>query len=383
MKPLQVVVAIDSFKGSATSLQAGTWVSEGLKRADPLVHTQVLPIADGGEGTVVALTTALNGKIMSQPVTGPLGQSVSASWGWLPHQTAVIEMAEASGLQYTQQTPVEAMKASTIGVGELVRAAIQHGAKTLYVGLGGSATTDGGVGMARALGYEFYDQFDQPIASGAAGLATLSRIDETKRLAALDQVQVIMLSDVSNPLAGPAGAAPIFGAQKGLTASQRVKVDRDLAHFGQLLATNCGQDVAEMPGAGAAGGLGAGLLAFLHAQSQSGIDTIMQLVGLEDALPQADLVITGEGHLDAQSIRGKAPIGIAKAAKQFGLPVIALVGARSVELDAVYQNGIDAVLPIGLGPKSLTQAMAEVKTNLIAAGETAMRLFLLKPKKYS
>lgn len=380
MKPLQVVVAIDSFKGSATSLQAGTWVSEGIKRADPFVHTQVIPIADGGEGTVAALTTALNGKIMSQQVTGPLGQSVSASWGWLPHHQAVIEMAEASGLRYTHQTPVEAMKASTIGVGELIQAVIQHGAKTIYVGLGGSATTDGGVGMARALGYEFYDQFDQPIASGAAGLTTLTRIDVTKRQPALDQVQVIMLSDVSNPLAGPAGAARIFGAQKGLTASQRLAVDRDLAHFGQLLARDCDQAVAELPGAGAAGGLGAGLLAFLHAQSQSGIDTIMKLVGLAEALSQADLVITGEGHLDAQSIRGKAPIGIAKAAKQFSLPVIALVGARSVKLDDVYQNGIDAVLPIGLGPQSLSQAMAEVKTNLIVAGETAIRLFFLAPK---
>lgn len=382
MKPLQVVVAIDSFKGSATSLQAATWVSTGLKRANANMHTIEIPIADGGEGTVVALTAALNGKMMSQQVTGPLGQAVVATWGWLPHHQAVIEMAEASGLQYTHQTPVEAMKASTIGVGELIKAAIQHGATTLYVGLGGSATTDGGVGMARALGYEFYDQCDQPIASGAAGLATLTHIDATKRLAALDQVQVIVLSDVSNPLAGQAGAAQVFGAQKGLTASQRLAVDRDLARFGQLLASDCGQAVAELPGAGAAGGLGAGLLAFAHAQSQSGIESIMQLVGLADALPKADLVITGEGHLDAQSIRGKAPIGIAKAAKQFGLPVIALVGARSVELDDVYQNGIDAVLPIGLGPQSLTQAMAEVKTNLITAGETAMRLFLLAPKQH-
>lgn len=377
MKPLQVVVAIDSFKGSATSLQAATWVSEGLKRANAHVQTKVIPIADGGEGTVVALTIALHGKIITQTVTGPLGQSVSASWGWLPQHTAVIEMAEASGLQYTHQTPAEAMAASTIGVGELIQAAIQKGATTIYVGLGGSATTDGGVGMARALGYEFYDQNDQPIASGATGLATLARIEATDHLAAMDQVQVIMLSDVSNPLAGPDGAATIYGAQKGLTASQRQKVDHDLAHLGDLLAENCDAAIAAMPGAGAAGGLGAGLLAFAHAKSRSGIETILQLVRLKTALQHADLVITGEGQLDAQSLRGKAPIGIAQAAKQFGLPVIALVGARSDNLQAVYQYGIDAVLPITPRPQSLEQAVIEVKNNLIMAGETAMRLFML------
>lgn len=377
MKPLQVVVPIDSFKGSATSLQAATWVSEGLKRANAHVQTKVIPIADGGEGTVVALTTALHGKIITQTVTGPLGQSVSASWGWLPQHTAVIEMAEASGLQYTHQTPAEAMAASTIGVGELIQAAIQKGATTIYVGLGGSATTDGGVGMARALGYEFYDQNDQPIASGATGLATLARIEATDHLAAMDQVQVIMLSDVSNPLAGPDGAATIYGAQKGLTASQRQKVDHDLAHLGDLLAENCDAAIAAMPGAGAAGGLGAGLLAFAHAKSRSGIETILQLVRLKTALQHADLVITGEGQLDAQSLRGKAPIGIAQAAKQFGLPVIALVGARSDNLQAVYQYGIDAVLPITPRPQSLEQAVIEVKNNLIMAGETAMRLFML------
>lgn len=377
MKPLQVVVAIDSFKGSATSLQAATWVSEGLKRANAHVQTKVIPIADGGEGTVVALTIALHGKIITQTVTGPLGQSVSASWGWLPQHTAVIEMAEASGLQYMHQTPAEAMAASTIGVGELIQAAIQKGATTIYVGLGGSATTDGGVGMARALGYEFYDQNDQPIASGATGLATLARIEATDHLAAMDQVQVIMLSDVSNPLAGPDGAATIYGAQKGLTASQRQKVDHDLAHLGDLLAENCDAAIAAMPGAGAAGGLGAGLLAFAHAKSRSGIETILQLVRLKTALQHADLVITGEGQLDAQSLRGKAPIGIAQAAKQFGLPVIALVGARSDNLQAVYQYGIDAVLPITPRPQSLEQAVIEVKNNLIMAGETAMRLFML------
>lgn len=377
MKPLQVVVAIDSFKGSATSLQAATWVSEGLKRANAHVQTKVIPIADGGEGTVVALTTALHGKIITQTVTGPLGQSVSASWGWLPQHTAVIEMAEASGLQYTHQTPAEAMAASTIGVGELIQAAIQKGATTIYVGLGGSATTDGGVGMARALGYEFYDQNDQPIASGATGLATLARIEATDHLAAMDRVQVIMLSDVSNPLAGPDGAATIYGAQKGLTASQRQKVDHDLAHLGDLLAENCDAAIAAMPGAGAAGGLGAGLLAFAHAKSRSGIETILQLVRLKTALQHADLVITGEGQLDAQSLRGKVPIGIAQAAKQFGLPVIALVGARSDNLQAVYQYGIDAVLPITPRPQSLEQAVIEVKNNLIMAGETAMRLFML------
>lgn len=375
--PLRVVLAIDSFKGSATSLQAESWVGAGIKRVEPNTHVISVPIADGGEGTVAALTHALNGKVMTNKVSGPLGTSVTAQWGALPHHAAVIEMAAASGLNLSPQTPTAAMQASTYGVGELIRIAIQQGATTVYVGLGGSATTDGGVGMARALGYEFYDHDDQPIASGAAGFATLTRIDDTQRLKALDQVSVIMLSDVTNPLAGDNGAAMIYGGQKGLTLAQRQQVDQQLQHFGELLDAYAGRMIQKLPGAGAAGGLGAGLLAFTHAQSRSGIEAILQLVGLDEAVANADLVITGEGHLDAQSLNGKAPIGIAHAAKKYDLPVIALVGAYSDDLNAVYQQGIDVVLAIGHGPQSLAQAVANVKSNLITAGEMVMRMLLL------
>ncbi|WP_125708138.1 glycerate kinase [Lacticaseibacillus porcinae] len=375
--PLHVVLAIDSFKGSATSLQAETWVSAGIKCVEPNVKITNLPIADGGEGTVAALTEALHGKVLTAHVTGPLGKSVTAQWGSLPHNAAVIEMAQASGLHLSPQTPSAAMQASTYGVGELIRMAIEQGATTIYVGLGGSATTDGGIGMARALGYEFYDQDDQPIASGAAGLATLTRIDDTQHLEALDQVSVIMLSDVLNPLAGDNGAAMIYGGQKGLTVAQRQAVDLGLQHFGKIVDKYAGQMIQHFPGAGAAGGLGAGLLAFTHAQNRSGIDTILQLARLNETLANADLVITGEGHLDAQSLNGKAPIGIAHAAKKYGLPVIAIVGAHSDDLEAVYQQGIDAVLAIGHGPQSLVEAVANVKSNLMATGATVMRMLLL------
>ena len=377
-KPIQVVLAIDSFKGSATSAQAESWVKAGLLRAQADAKITQVPIADGGEGTVAALTTALHGTIITQSVSGPLGQLVSAQWGWLDPHAAVIETAQASGLHLTSGSLDDAMKASTYGVGQCVKAAIDRGAHTIYVGLGGSATTDGGVGMAEALGVRFYDAFDQPIAPGAKGLAALKRIDVSQRLPQLDEVSVILLSDVTNPLAGPNGAAMVYGAQKGLTATARRKVDRDLQHLGALMAKTVGRNIADQPGAGAAGGLGAGFLAFTQAQSRSGIDEILQLVGLDDALRQADLVITGEGRIDAQSLNGKAPLGVAHAAKRQQVPVVALVGARAADLGDVYALGIDAVMPISSGPQSLAEAMASVKPNLMAAGETALRIFLLK-----
>ncbi|WP_262316379.1 glycerate kinase [Lacticaseibacillus parakribbianus] len=381
MAPLHIVVAIDSFKGSATSLQAATWVAEGIRRVQPDAAVSPVPIADGGEGTVVALTTALNGRLIQKTVTGPLaGQRVSATFGMLDAETAVVEMAQASGLNLTSQESADALRASTYGVGELIEAALDEGAKVIYVGLGGSATTDGGVGMAKALGVSFQNAQGQPIPCGAQGLSELATIDVRQLDSRLQNVSVRLLSDVTNPLYGKKGAAAIYGPQKGLTKRQIPAVEKGLAHYAELLSQVVGRDIAHRPGAGAAGGLGAGLMAFTNAEVFPGIDAIRRLVGLDRLLVDADLVITGEGKMDAQSLNGKAPIGIARAAKRYGVPVVALVGARSADLAAVYAAGIDALWAVGLGPESLQEAIAHVQENLTCAGETVMRAFLLNKK---
>lgn len=377
---MRVVVAIDSFKGSATSLQAANWVGKGIARAAPDADVVKIPIADGGEGTVEALTTALHGRVVRRQVTGPLGGQVSAEFGLLNPTTAVIEMAQASGITLTKQAPEDALRASTYGVGELIRAAIDEGADTIYIGLGGSATTDGGAGMAKALGVQFFDANGQAIACGAQGLAKLARIDTSRLDPRLAHVAIRVLSDVTNPLMGPKGAAAIYGPQKGLTDGAIPQVDGWLAHYAALVQVATGRDVAQASGAGAAGGLGAGLLAFTNAKMYRGIEKILELLQVSTQIETADLVITGEGRMDAQSINGKAPIGIAHAAKRFGVPVVALVGARSDDLGAVYAEGIDAVWSILNRPQTLAEAMANVAVNLTTAGETAIRVFQMKRK---
>ncbi|WP_346345058.1 glycerate kinase [Lacticaseibacillus paracasei] len=373
-------MAIDSFKGSATSLQAANWVGKGIARAAPDADVVKIPIADGGEGTVEALTTALHGRVVRRQVTGPLGGQVSAEFGLLNPTTAVIEMAQASGITLTKQAPEDALRASTYGVGELIRAAIDEGADTIYIGLGGSATTDGGAGMAKALGVQFFDANGQAIACGAQGLAKLARIDTSRLDPRLAHVAIRVLSDVTNPLIGPKGAAAIYGPQKGLTDGAIPQVDGWLAHYAALVQVATGRDVDQASGAGAAGGLGAGLLAFTNAKMYRGIEKILELLQVSTQIETADLVITGEGRMDAQSINGKAPIGIAHAAKRFGVPVVALVGARSDDLGAVYAEGIDAVWSILNRPQTLAEAMANVAVNLTTAGETAIRVFQMKRK---
>lgn len=378
---MHIVVAIDSFKGSATSLQAAQWVEQGIHKVIPDAKVSKVPIADGGEGTVAALTAALHGRVVAKRVTGPLGEQVDAEFGMLDDTTAVVEMAQASGLNLTSQAPQQAMRASTYGVGELIEAAIDEGATTIYLGLGGSASTDGGAGMAKALGVRFDTAAGEPISCGACGLADLAKIDMADLDPRIKQVTIKILSDVTNPLTGPAGAAAVYGPQKGLTQAQVPQVDKWLAHYAKLVASTVGQDIGALPGAGAAGGLGTGLLAFTNAKIYRGIDEILQLVQLDAQLTDCDLVITGEGSMDAQSLNGKAPIGIAKAAKAHGVPVVALVGARAADLDAVYDAGIDAVWAIGLGPTSLAEALKQVQRNLTIAGETVIRAFLMKRSK--
>ena len=355
-----------------------------------------MPLADGGEGTLDA-SAARGGELVTCEVAGPFGERVPARMlvdG--EHESAVIEMAEAAGIGYSPCTESAALAATTYGVGELMLRAVRMGAKTLYIGLGGSATNDGGAGMLQALGARVVDDQGCDVAPGLAGLEHVSSIDLTSALRTLSGARIVVLSDVENPLVGRRGALAVFGGQKGLPADDAEvlrRYDSWMVGYGRLLdaaitgvraqgllrvpegARTFGS-VLGVPGAGAAGGLGAALLA-LGAELRSGVETVLDLVGFDERVRDVDLVITGEGNMDEQSAAGKAPVGVARRAKRYGKPVIAVVGGRADNLDAVYGQGIDLVLPICRKPMGLEQALdpQEATTNLICAGEAAARSY--------
>lgn len=395
-RPRRVLLAIDSFKGSVSSAQAEAAVAEGARRAWPDAEMAALPLADGGEGTLDAIA-ARGGELSTCEVAGPLGDRVSARMlvdG--EHKSAVIEMAEAAGIRYSPCTESAALAATTYGVGELMLRAVRAGAKTIYIGLGGSVTNDGGAGMLQALGAHLVDECGRNIAPGLAGLEHVTSIDLAPALRALSGARVVVLSDVENPLVGRRGALAVFGGQKGLPtddAAALSRYDSWMVGYGRLLdaaitgvraqgllrvpegARTFGS-VLGVPGAGAAGGLGAALLA-LGAELRSGVETVLDLIGFDERVRDADLVITGEGNMDEQSAAGKAPVGVARRAKRYGKPVVAVVGGRADNLDAVYGRGIDLVLPICRKPMPLDQALGvqEATTNLICAGESAARAY--------
>ena len=395
-RPRRVLLAIDSFKGSVSSSQAESAVAEGMRRVWPDAEVRALPLADGGEGTLDAVA-ACGGEVVACEVAGPLGDRVSARMlvdG--ERESAVIEMAEAAGIGYSPCTESAALAASTYGVGEFMLRAVRAGAKTIYIGLGGSATNDGGAGMLQALGAHLVDECGCNIAPGLAGLEHVASIDLAPALRVLGGARVVALSDVENPLVGRRGALAVFGGQKGLpTDDDEVlrRYDSWMVGYGRLLdaaitgaraqgllrvpegARTFGS-VLGVPGAGAAGGLGAALLA-LGAELRSGVETVLDLIGFDERVRDADLVITGEGNMDEQSAAGKAPVGVARRAKRYGKPVVAVVGGRADNLDAVYGQGIDLVLPICRKPMDLEQALdpQEAATNLICAGEAAAQAF--------
>ena len=395
-RPRRVLLAIDSFKGSVSSAQAEAAVAEGVRRVWPDAQVSALLLADGGEGTLDAIA-ACGGELMTCEVTGPLGDRLSARMlvdG--ERESAVIEMAEAAGIGYSPCTEPAALAATTYGVGELMLRAVRAGAKTLYIGLGGSATNDGGAGMLQALGARLVDECGCNIAPGLAGLEQVASVDLAPALQALDGARVVVLSDVENPLVGRRGALAVFGGQKGLPTDDVEALggyDGWMVGYGRLLDTAIAEvraqgllrvpegartfgSVLGVPGAGAAGGLGAALLA-LGAELRSGVETVLDLVGFDERVRDVDLVITGEGNIDEQSAAGKAPVGVARRAKRYGKPVAAVVGGRAVNLDAVYEQGIDLVLPICRKPMDLEQAIdpQEAATNLICAGESAARSY--------
>lgn len=376
---MKIVVAMDSLKGSLSSLEAGKAVRKGALQADPQADVTVRPLADGGEGTVEALVTGMNGTRCQVTVTGPMGEPVACTYGILPDgQTAVVEMSGAAGLTLVDPARRDPMRATTYGVGEVLRDAIGRGCRRFLVGIGGSATNDGGVGMLQALGYEFLDASGRPIAPGAAGLADLHTIRADHVLPQLARCTFKIACDVTNPLCGPQGCSTVYGPQKGATPAMIEKMDGWLDRYAAL-AARLYPDKADPdhPGAGAAGGMGFAFLAFTNAVLESGIDIVLTETALAAYIRQADLVVTGEGRLDGQTAMGKAPVGVARLAKRYGKPVIAFAGSVAPEAAACNEKGIDAFFPILRGSCTLEEAMQPdtARRNLTDTAEQVFRLW--------
>ena len=366
MKTLKkVVIAPDSFKESLSALEVAEAIERGFRQIFPQVQYVKLPMADGGEGTVDSMVAATGGEIVTVAVTGPLGQPVQAFYGLLGEgETAVIEMAAASGLHLAPKAQRDPRMTTSYGTGELILAALERGVKTIILGIGGSATNDGGAGMMQALGARLLDENRQALPPGGAALAQLAYIDLSGVDPRLQQVSITAACDVDNPLCGANGASAVFGPQKGATPEMVTQLDAALRHYGTLLEQATGREVINAPGAGAAGGMGAALLGMLNARLRPGIEIVIETLQLEEALRDADLVITGEGRLDSQSIHGKTPIGVARVAKRFGLPVIGIAGSLSKDYQVVHQHGIDAAFSVLDRVVSLEDALAEAANNL-------------------
>lgn len=374
---MKLVIAPDSFKESLSARQAAQAIAAGWRAVYPQAQIHLCPMADGGEGTVDAVLAATGGQRRELKVCGPLGQPVQAHWGWLEDAQAVIEMAAASGLHWVAPAQRDARITTTRGTGELILAALDAGARRIILGIGGSATNDGGAGLLRALGVGLLDAAGQPLAEGGAALIDLQRIDLDGLDPRLAQVEILVAADVDNPLCGPRGASHVFGPQKGASPAQIEQLDQALAHFADVMAAALGEDYRDVPGVGAAGGLGFAARAVLSARFRPGIELVAELSGLAEAMQGADLVITGEGRLDGQSLHGKTPVGVARVARAVGVPVIALAGSLGEGYQRVYEAGIDAAFSLAPGPVSLEQAMAEAEQQLQSRAVDIARLWRL------
>jgi glycerate kinase len=387
---MRVVIAPDSFKESLSALEVADAIEAGFREVFPQAAVRKLPVADGGEGTVQAMIDATGGRCVDVEVTGPLGEPVAAFYGELPASSdgaamAVIEMAAASGLELVAPGHRNPLLATSRGTGELIRHALDAGVRRFVLGVGGSATNDGGAGMLQALGVQFLDDAGAELGAGGAELSRLAHIDVAKLDPRVADSEFHIACDVSNPLVGPQGASAIFGPQKGATPAMVTQLDACLAHYAAIMALDLGQDVADMPGAGGGGGIAAGMVVFLGGRLRPGIEIIAEAVGLEQAVRDADLVITGEGRIDGQSVSGKTPVGVARIAKAHGKPVIAIGGGLARDAGAVHAHGIDAVFAAVCRPCTVEEALAEARANLTAAARNvaqALRLgqILLAPQ---
>ena len=372
---MKLVIAPDSFKESLSARAVAEAIAAGWARVYPDAELLLCPMADGGEGTVDALLSATGGKLQQTRVSGPLGDPVEAHWGLLPDAQAIIEMAEASGLHLVEPGRRDVLAASSHGTGELIRAALDAGVRRIVLGLGGSATNDGGAGLLAALGVRFLDREGQELPLGGAALARLSQIDLTGLDTRLAQVEVMVAADVDNPLCGPRGASAVFGPQKGASPEQVAQLDEALAHYADVMAATLGEDLRDLPGVGAAGGLGFAARAVLRAGFRPGVELVAELSGLAQAVQGADLVITGEGRLDGQSLHGKTPVGVARIARAAGVPVIALAGSLGDGYQRLYAEGIGAAFSLAPGPLSLEQAMQQAADQLSARAADLARLW--------
>lgn len=372
---MNIVVAPQAFKGSLDALHVGQAIARGVRQVFPQAHVEILPVADGGEGTVRALVQASGGQTVTTRVMGPLQRPVNATWGLMRNgEIAVIEMAAASGLPLIRREERNPLKTTTFGTGELIKHALDHGVRQIIIGIGGSATNDGGAGMAQALGARFLDRDGQELRPGGGNLGRLERIDVSGLDSRLQNVEVDVACDVNNPLYGPTGATHVYGPQKGADAGMIEYLDTALKHYAEIVSRDVGKDIASIPGGGAAGGLGAGLVAFLNARLRPGVDIVFSAIDIERKIQEADLVFTGEGRMDRQDLYGKAPVAVAALAHRHGVPCIAVVGSTGRDYHVVYDHGIDAVIGTVNRPMTMDRAISESFKLIVEAAMRACRL---------
>ncbi|QGZ41038.1 glycerate kinase [Pseudoduganella flava] len=369
---MKIVIAPDSFKESLSALAVAEAIEQGMREVLPDARYVKLPVADGGEGTVQALIDASGGRRVEATVTGPLGEPVAAFYGIMGDGvTAVIEMAAASGLELVPPARRDPLVTTSRGTGELIRAALDAGARRFVLGIGGSATNDGGAGMLCALGVRPLDAAGADLPDGGGALAQLAHIDASGLDARIAGSTFDIACDVSNPLTGPNGASAIFGPQKGATSAMVQTLDANLARFGELVAACTGRAVADVPGAGAGGGIGAAMLAFLQGRLRPGSEIVTEAVGLDAAVADADVVVTGEGRIDGQTVNGKTPVGVARVAQRHGVPVIAIGGSLAPDTHLVHAHGIDAVFAAVNRPGTVAEALAAGTENVRRAARNA------------
>ena len=366
---MKILIAPDSFKESLTSIEVADYLKEGFKKADKNFEITKLPLADGGEGTVKSLVAATDGEIKKKEVTAPLGNKVEAIYGILgDEKTGVIEMATASGLPLVPKDKRNPARTTTYGTGELIKAALDQGCTKLIIGIGGSATNDCGVGMAQALGGKFLDEDGKQIGYGGRYLKDIEKIDLSQLDSRIAETEIEVACDVDNPLYGKNGAAYIYGPQKGASKKQVKKLDNGLRHIAEIIKDDLGKEVNEIPGAGAAGGLGAGLSAFLDAKLRPGIKIVMEASKIEEKMKYVDLVVTGEGKIDGQTCSGKTPVGVSRIAKKKDIPAIAVAGTIGEDAEKVYDEGIDFLYSVIDKPMTLKDAIDSADELLLKTG---------------
>lgn len=370
---MKIVIASDSFKGSCSTLEVADHVAAGFLKVFPQAQIVKIPVADGGEGTVEAMVLGSGGTFHKMQVVGPLGEQTEAAYGILNNGVGVVELAAASGLPMVPDEKKNPRITTSYGTGQLILSAVEAGCKKILVGLGGSATNDGGMGIAQAFGVSFKDAEGNELGYGGGELSKLASIDTSKLDPRLAEVEIIIASDVSNPLCGPTGASAVYGPQKGATPELVELLDKNLAHYAQVIKEQLGKDIINVPGAGAAGGASVALMLFAGATIQPGIQVVLDVAEIDKELEDADLVVTGEGRIDGQSVFGKVPVGVAGRAQKFNVPVLAIVGSIGDGAEAVYDHGVDSIINTQNKPMSLQEAMENAGALLENAAERAAR----------